>query len=83
LVNVSSDKLQTIPVSDLNIQGIVYNISGGFVTSVTIIPLGYLITVSGTPVNETSVFLNYLDGQAIVNSMREGLAGYYVLYYVS
>ena len=83
LVNISSDKPQTIPVSDLNIQGIVYNISGGFVTSVTIIPLGYLITASGTPVNQTSVFLNYLNGSVVVNSMREGLAGYYVLYYVS
>jgi len=43
LVNVSSDKPQTIPVSDLNIQGIVYNISGGFVISVIITPLGFLV----------------------------------------
>ena len=83
LVNVSSDKPQTIPISDLNIPAPAFNISGGFVTSVTIIPLGYLILANGTPVNETSVFLKYLNGQAIVNSMREGLAGYYVLYYVS
>ena len=83
LVNVSSDKPQTIPVSDLNIQGVVYNISGNVVTSVTIIPLGYLVSASGSTVNQTSVFLSYLNGQAIVNSMREGLAGYYVLYYVS
>jgi len=83
LVNVSSDKPQTIPVRDLNIQGDVYNISGGFITSVTIIPLGYMVTANGTPVNQTSVFLNYLNGSAVVNSMREGLAGYYVLYYVN
>jgi len=42
-----------------------------------------MVTANGTPVNQTSVFLNYLNGSAVVNSMREGLAGYYVLYYVN
>ena len=83
LINVSSNKPQIIPVRDLNIEGDVYNISDCFETSVTIIPLGYLVLANGIPVNQTSVFLNYLNGQAIVNSMKEGLAGYYVLYYVS
>lgn len=83
LINVSSDKQQTISISDLNIPAPAYNVTGGVVTSVTIIPLGYLVLANGTPVNETTVFLNYLNGTAVVHSMIEGLAGYYVLYYVS
>lgn len=83
LVNVSSDKPQAVLLSDLNIPGIVYNVNGSIVSTVTIIPLGYLITSSGTPVNQTAIFQNYLNGTAVVKSMIEGLAGYYVLYYVS
>ncbi|BAB66693.1 hypothetical protein [Sulfurisphaera tokodaii] len=83
LVNVSSDKPINVAVTTLNIPGPLYNVSGTPVSEVTIIPLGYLTLANGTPVNETAVFVNYLNGTAVVKSMIDGLAGYYVLYYVT
>ncbi|BFH72114.1 hypothetical protein SJAV_00580 [Sulfurisphaera javensis] len=80
-INISSDKPVTIPISTLRIPGPLYNVNGEPVSNVTIIPLGYLVNVDGTPINETQVFQQYLNGTSIIKSMINGLAGYYVLYF--
>lgn len=84
-INVSGDKVTQLPIS--LIQGLpplLLTYNGQPTTTVAIIPLGYLMCANGMPVNQSTVFQKYLNGNnEIVADMEEGLAGYYVLYFTT